>query len=59
METKPPSTKKELVAVLVRKDQLSQEIHIKPKWQSSSFLTIASFEERGCVQMGTRTPEGF
>jgi len=57
METKAPD--KERVAIFVRENQLSQEVHIEPKWHSTSFFAIASSEERRCVQMGARALEGF
>jgi len=53
------SFNEERVAILVRKDQLSQKVHIKAKWQSTSFFAIDSFEGRRRVQVGAKTPKGF
>ena len=57
METKAPSTKKELPSV--EKNQFSQKIYIESMWQNTSFFAITSAEERRCVQVGTRAPKGF
>jgi len=56
LETKAPSTKKELQSLL---GKLTFSEDAITKWQNTSFFVITSSEETRCVQVGTRASSSF